>query len=216
MYFLGCSSATKSTPKSCRQELAEAAEAPQGTVTFSCLHFRGCARVMPCEKGGLAALPPLFRRIEGCTDPGFCMAKGSHEQGFTWFSCGKSQLTALQDNTKQKQKLVWPWHPYEATGALPSSMPGRAGLCDSHPQGMHFAHLKAEAVFISHRIDLCQWKGRKSLPTPVLLLKLRPSKPDPSLQSKAVVAAGTHLGLGLVTRSKILSNGFHPLLPMLS
>lgn len=61
------------------------------------------------------------------------------------------------------------------------STPGRAGLCDSHPQGMHFAHQKAETVFISHRTDLCQWKGRKSLSSPVLLLKLRPSKPDPSL-----------------------------------
>lgn len=77
------------------------------------------------------------------------MAKDLHEQGFAWFSYGKSPLTAFQDNTKQKRKLVWSWHPYGATGALPSSTPEGAGLCDSHPQGMHFAHQKAEAVFIS-------------------------------------------------------------------
>lgn len=40
--------------------------------------------------------------IEGCMDPGFCVAKGLHEQGFAWFSCGKSPLTAFQDNMKQK------------------------------------------------------------------------------------------------------------------
>lgn len=87
-------------------------------------------------------------------DPGFCVAECSPEQGFAWFSCGKSPLTALQDDMKQKQKLVWPWHPFGAGRAFPSSTPGRAGLSDSHPQGMHFAHPKAEAVFVSHRNDL--------------------------------------------------------------
>lgn len=78
-------------------------------------------------------------------DRGFC----------TSFSCGNLPRAALQDNTKQKRKLVHEHrHPHSAavlagaTGALPTSMHGGAGLGDFHPQGMYFAHWDITGVWV--------------------------------------------------------------------
>lgn len=138
-----CSSAAKSTLCE-REPLCHSrggSVAPQGTVSSSCPAPPRPREAMPRRAGGAGSvlLPLLhgsgsaWRRV--CMDMGLhgervCVARGL----LAWFSCGKPPLAALQDNTKQKQKLAG-----EQLGA-------RAGLCPAQQLAQRHEALRFPAT----------------------------------------------------------------------
>lgn len=151
-----CSSAAKSTLCE-REPLCHSrggSVAPQGTVSSSCPVPPRPREAMPRRAGGLHGSGSARRRV--CVDKGLhgervCVARGL----LAWFSCGKPPLAALQDNTKQKQKLA---------GEQPGA---RAGLCPAHQLAQRHEARRfpaTGAVSCSLEISGAAVPGLRSLP----------------------------------------------------